>query len=135
MFDFCVRIVLTAAFLACPFCCVGNWNGAAGQSRAAVMQSCCCLCSEQHSEQPSPSCPEDDPGKSVCQGICGGAVIENQRSAVDPTQLDRSVAVLAPSMFSAGVSAQGGSPTDTLPQERRATTGRAIRCLYMSLLL
>jgi hypothetical protein len=137
MVDLCVRIVLAAAFLACPFFCTGYVNGAGGEARATAEQSCCCKCRgpQLPAEQPSSSCPDDEPGKSSCQCICGGAVVENQRSVGNHDQLDQSVAMPAPSMSAAGNSAQGGPPIGALPQEQRATPGRAIRCLYMSLLL
>ena len=92
MFARTVSLVLTVAIIACPMWC-GNGLCHAGW----------CCSPEQSSHQPCPvhgtarccgdtgspdskdDCPGEAPGKSSCQGVCGGAVFEKPRELNDGT--------------------------------------------------
>lgn len=94
MLDRIVSIVLIAAILACPAKCgkgLSHHSSCCPEQESSQLQSAnpetdCCCCKNESPEgkidQPPAPFGEPPPCELSCQGVCGGAIIEN-RCGVD----------------------------------------------------
>lgn len=153
-------MLMVLTLLACPlvckqglcgaYCAVGGAHCAIGGAHRAVAvgddvmakPSCCHECSSLRGSETAPV--QSPPARlpcDHCQGICGGAI------AVDSVELEGALritaaginsavdALLAPSCLCAATSLHAGRPDRDEPNELHQLSGRALRCLYGSLLL
>lgn len=144
MFVRIVSLLLIVAVIACPlacgtgvcWCCADDIVNLSSPIEQATESSpcdrnCCCNESADHSNKPA---PRRSPVKSMCQGVCGGAVFE------EPCSLDDSEAIVyLPSIQKdtayVPLSTQRETVEVGFPQCIRAKNqGRCMRVRHMSFL-
>ncbi|MEO2036995.1 MAG: hypothetical protein ABGZ35_33390 [Planctomycetaceae bacterium] len=96
MFARTVALLLIAEIVACPLSCSADvcrccYDDSSSQ-RELGTRSCCELgaeescCGKESSRSQDNRQPEPEPGTLICQGVCGGAVL-NRPSELDSTEL------------------------------------------------
>jgi len=133
------HILLIAAILACPFKCMLGMCCCVQQADTAA---CCEKCQSQRGESEVPKSGSDDspnsPGHGPCdkcQGICGGAVLDNS------SQRDALLRVASTFESLPGMDYPAESftvdwqlLTKFLSDDGGTLSGRALCCLHMSFL-
>jgi len=133
-----ISIPLIAAIIACPIWCGSGLVPCCAQDISATSMPahdapCCGRCEDashqQHGDLPQNDCPQHT---TQCQGICGGAVVENADPAIDSDELIQPCLAFVDER-SHSVTIQPDRTADPI-QFSSGNLGRFVRTLHASFL-
>ena len=134
-----IPFALVAAIVTCPLLCRdGRCQGCCANKQiqtpcaAEGTADCCCPTTSHDGENQRPC--DNDPSKSGCQGVCGGAVLEKPNNLPEPT-VARFLNHFKPTpTLAATLLNDRQSHTVESRLDCSMTPGRYLRTLYMSFL-
>jgi len=129
-----VRLLLIADVLICPFWCPARAFSAGGCNARSVQSTpqrhaCCPACDPIDD---LPSAPTDPDKRPPCQCFCSKAIVGKLADDVSIDPLAGFVAALAPAVLVAIAPPAVDAHAD--PSSDFASSGRELRCLYVSFL-